>query len=179
MRNDRNLVSRSPSFKQAPDPIAPSTTARDAVGRRQMRIAFYECGAPVRQLDSGNRDRRIVERLEVGHRGTSPFDRAMVLLNNIVEGTCRFSLRRFDVPPGEIRTPGLLVRRLKSSLRQIPVIQGESKVRCVEYICRLLARKPLIDRAHAKRYSTRFSQQEMAALLTAASIKEQPDRPLL
>ena len=33
----------------------------------------------MRQLDSGNRDGRIVERLEAGHRGTAPFDRAMVL----------------------------------------------------------------------------------------------------
>ena len=44
-RNDRNLVSAIDKPKRAPDPIAPSATARDAVGRRQMRIAFYECGA--------------------------------------------------------------------------------------------------------------------------------------
>jgi hypothetical protein len=31
----------------------------------------------VRQLDSGNGDRRIVERREPGHRGTAPSDRAM------------------------------------------------------------------------------------------------------
>jgi hypothetical protein len=30
------------------------------------------------QLDSGNSDGRIVERLEAGHRGTAPLDRAMV-----------------------------------------------------------------------------------------------------
>jgi hypothetical protein len=32
-----------------------------------------------------NGDGRIVERLETGHRGAAPFDRAMVLLNYIVE----------------------------------------------------------------------------------------------
>jgi hypothetical protein len=35
----------------------------------------------MRELDSGNGDGRIVERLETGHRGAVPFDRAMVLLN--------------------------------------------------------------------------------------------------
>ena len=39
----------------------------------------------MRQRDSGNGDRRIVERLEAGHRGTAPFDRAMILFNNIIE----------------------------------------------------------------------------------------------
>jgi hypothetical protein len=34
----------------------------------------------VRQLDSGNGDGRIAERLKAGHGGTSPFDRSMVLL---------------------------------------------------------------------------------------------------
>jgi hypothetical protein len=35
----------------------------------------------MRELDSGNGDGRIVERPDTGHRGTAPFDRAMVLLN--------------------------------------------------------------------------------------------------
>jgi hypothetical protein len=39
----------------------------------------------MRELDSGNGDGRIAERLETGHRGAAPFDRAMVLLNYIVE----------------------------------------------------------------------------------------------
>src|SRR5437016_14278608 len=39
----------------------------------------------MRQLDSGDGDSCIVERLEAGHRGAVAFDRAMVLLNNIVE----------------------------------------------------------------------------------------------
>ena len=39
----------------------------------------------MRQLDSGNGNGGIVERLETGHRGTAAFDRAMVLLNYIVE----------------------------------------------------------------------------------------------
>ena len=47
-RNDRNLVSAIEKLKRAPDPIAPSTTARGAVGRRQMRTAVYECDAPAR-----------------------------------------------------------------------------------------------------------------------------------
>jgi hypothetical protein len=37
------------------------------------------------QLDSGDGDGRIVERLEAGHRGTAPFDRAMVLLDHILD----------------------------------------------------------------------------------------------
>lgn len=37
----------------------------------------------MRQLDSGNGDGCIVERLEAGHRSAAPFDRAMVLLNII------------------------------------------------------------------------------------------------
>ena len=50
----------------------------------------------VRQLDSGNGYGRIAERLKAGHGGTSPFDRAMVLLNNIVEVLAG---SYFDVPP--------------------------------------------------------------------------------
>jgi hypothetical protein len=50
----------------------------------------------VRQLDSGNGHGRIAERLKAGHGGTSPFDRAMVLLNNIVEV---LSSPYLDVPP--------------------------------------------------------------------------------
>src|SRR5271165_2554546 len=38
----------------------------------------------MRQLDSGNGNARIVERLEAGHRSTAPSDRAIVLVNNIV-----------------------------------------------------------------------------------------------
>ena len=39
----------------------------------------------MRQLDSGNGNGGIVERLETGHRGAAAFDRAMVLLNYVVE----------------------------------------------------------------------------------------------
>ena len=53
----------------------------------------------MRQLDSGNGDGRIVERLEAGHRGTAPFDRAMILLNDIVEVLAG---PYFDVPPPRI-----------------------------------------------------------------------------
>jgi aspartate decarboxylase len=45
---DRNLASAIDNLTRAPDPIAPSTTARGAVGRRQMRTAVYECDAPAR-----------------------------------------------------------------------------------------------------------------------------------
>src|ERR1700730_10636553 len=44
-QDDRKFVSAIDKLKRAPDPIAPSTTARDAVDRRQMRIAVYECDA--------------------------------------------------------------------------------------------------------------------------------------
>jgi len=36
------------------------------------------------QLDSGNDDDLLVERLEAGHRGTAVFGRAIVLLDHIV-----------------------------------------------------------------------------------------------
>jgi hypothetical protein len=50
----------------------------------------------MRQLDSGNRDGRIVKRPEAGHEGTAPFDCAMVLLDKIVEV---LACPDFDVPP--------------------------------------------------------------------------------
>ena len=50
----------------------------------------------MRQLDSGNSDGCIVERLEAGHPGTAAFYRAKVLLNNIVEVLAG---PHFDVPP--------------------------------------------------------------------------------
>jgi hypothetical protein len=40
----------------------------------------------MRQLDSGNGNGGIVERLETGHRGAAALDRAMVLLNYVLGG---------------------------------------------------------------------------------------------
>ncbi len=37
------------------------------------------------QLDSGNRDRSVGERLESVHRRSAALDRAVILLNDIVE----------------------------------------------------------------------------------------------
>jgi len=37
------------------------------------------------EFDSRKGDGRIAERLEAGHRGAAPFDRAMVLLDDIVK----------------------------------------------------------------------------------------------
>jgi hypothetical protein len=59
-----------------------------------MKIGVYEYDAP--QLDSGNRDGRIVKRPEGGNEGTAPFDCAMVLLSKIVEVLACPDL---DVPP--------------------------------------------------------------------------------
>jgi hypothetical protein len=39
----------------------------------------------MRELDSRNGDGGIVKRFETRHQGAAPFDRAMVLLNYIVE----------------------------------------------------------------------------------------------
>jgi hypothetical protein len=56
----------------------------------------------MRQLNSGNGDGHILERLEAGHRGAARFDRAMVLLNNIVQVPAGPYL---DVPPLRIFPP--------------------------------------------------------------------------
>jgi hypothetical protein len=48
------------------------------------------------QLDSGNRDRSVVERLESLHRRTAVLDRAVILLNDIVEVLAAPYLRRQD-----------------------------------------------------------------------------------
>ncbi len=47
-QNDRNLISAIDDLTRVPDPIAPSMTARVAVGRHQMRTVVYECDAPAR-----------------------------------------------------------------------------------------------------------------------------------
>ena len=46
-------------------------------------------------------DGRIVESLEAGHRGTTPFDRAMILPSNIVE---LLVAPYFEVPPLRMST---------------------------------------------------------------------------
>src|ERR1017187_9940986 len=40
---------------------------------------------PMRELDAGNRDRRVRERLESGHRRAASLDGAVVLLNQVVQ----------------------------------------------------------------------------------------------
>jgi hypothetical protein len=47
-QDDRNLVLIMDNFMRALDPIAPLTTDRGAVGRRQMRIAVCEYDAQAR-----------------------------------------------------------------------------------------------------------------------------------
>ena len=39
----------------------------------------------MRELNTGDRDRRALEALEAQHRRTPPLDRAMILLDNVVE----------------------------------------------------------------------------------------------
>ena len=62
----------------------------------------------MREFDSRNGDGRIVERLETGHRGAAPFDRAMVLFNNNCSGIGYSSLKRTstsDPPAAEAEGP--------------------------------------------------------------------------
>jgi hypothetical protein len=59
------------------------------------------------QLDTGDRDGRIRGRLEPSHRRTASFDRAMVLLNNIVEV---LASPHFDVTPARMLAPKQLQR---------------------------------------------------------------------
>src|ERR1022692_2003269 len=55
----------------------------------------------VGQLDSRDRDGRVLERLEASHRRTASLDRPMILLNQVVE---IFIRPHFDVPPARVFT---------------------------------------------------------------------------
>src|SRR5450759_4650741 len=57
---------------------------------------------PMGQLDAGNRDGRIRERLEPGHRRAPTLDGAMVLLDEVVQILVRPNL---DVPPARVLSP--------------------------------------------------------------------------
>src|ERR1017187_1062342 len=75
-----------------PRPAAAST----ATSTRELSLATAMC-----QLNSGNGDGRIRERLEPGHRCATPLDRAVVLLDQVVEVLVCTHL---DVPPARVFT---------------------------------------------------------------------------
>lgn len=57
----------------------------------------------MRQLDSGNRDSSVCERLETLHPRTAALDRAVILLNDIVEGLAGPHLSVFPLEHGSFR----------------------------------------------------------------------------
>src|SRR5450631_2949919 len=67
---------------RVPTPIPSSGTSHVAGVLCQTRIVLAN---PVGQLDADNRDGRVGERFEAGHRRTAPLDRAVVVLNQVVE----------------------------------------------------------------------------------------------
>jgi len=75
-----------------PRPAAAST----ATSKRELSLANAMC-----QLNSGNGDGRIRERFEPSHRCATPLDRAVVLLDQVVEVLVRAHL---DVPPARVFT---------------------------------------------------------------------------
>ena len=66
-------------------------TATTATPKRELLLANT-----VGEFDAGERNGRIVERLEASHRGAVPLDRAVVLLDDVVEILVRVN---FDVSP--------------------------------------------------------------------------------
>src|SRR5450755_660353 len=72
------------------------TAASTATSKKELSLANAMC-----QLNSGNGDGRIRERLEPSHRCATPLDRAVVLLDQIVEVRVRAHL---DVPPARVFT---------------------------------------------------------------------------
>src|ERR1039457_3971765 len=75
-----------------PRPAAASTDT----SKRELSLPNAMC-----QLNSGNGDGRIRERFEPSHRCATPLDRAVVLLDQVVEVLVRAHL---DVPPARVFT---------------------------------------------------------------------------
>src|ERR1019366_3356779 len=71
-------------------------TASTATSKRELSLANAMC-----QLNSGNGDGRIRERFEPSHRCATPLDRAVVLLDQVVEVLVCTHLH---VPPARVFT---------------------------------------------------------------------------
>jgi hypothetical protein len=84
---------------RVPSPIPLCATSHGADGHDRKRIALANS---VSELDAGECDRRVGERLEPGHRRAAPLDRAVVLLNELVEVLVR---PHFHVPPARMLAP--------------------------------------------------------------------------
>src|SRR5450755_1438625 len=69
-------------------------TASTATSKRELSLANAMC-----QLNSGNGDGRIRERLEPSHRRTASLDRPMILLDDVVQ---IFAGPHFDVTPARM-----------------------------------------------------------------------------
>jgi hypothetical protein len=72
-------------------------TATSATPKRELVLANA-----VGEFDAGERNGRVVERLEASHRGAAPLDRAVVLLDDVVEILVRAN---FDVSPTRMFAP--------------------------------------------------------------------------
>lgn len=93
------LCSRLPLLceSQCPFGLPRPATSSTTTTKRELSLAN-----PTGQLDPRNRDGCIRERLETRHRRTTSFDRAVVLLNQVVE---IFVRPHFDVFPARMLTP--------------------------------------------------------------------------
>jgi hypothetical protein len=100
----RPLFSRSPFLPEChhrfglPRP----TTAPTAAAKRELSLANS-----MGQLDAGDRDGCVRERLEPSHRRTASLDRPMILLDDVVQ---IFAGPHFDVTPARMLSAQLLWR---------------------------------------------------------------------
>ena len=72
-------------------------TATSATPKRELVLANA-----VGEFDAGERNGRVVERLEASHRGAAPLDRAVLLLDEVVKILVRAN---FDVSPTRMFAP--------------------------------------------------------------------------
>jgi hypothetical protein len=79
-----------------PPPFSLSGTAMARPPMPKRKLSFANT---VRELSAGDRDGRSRERLEPGHRRTTPLDRTMVLLDDLVQVLAG---PHFDVAPARV-----------------------------------------------------------------------------
>jgi hypothetical protein len=92
---------------QLPFVLSTPATAPTTPAERELPLANA-----VGQLDAGDRDGGIGERFEPGHRRTASLDRAVVLLNEVVE---ILVCANCDVPPAGMGVSGAMEQ--KTALR--------------------------------------------------------------
>jgi hypothetical protein len=76
--------------------IAHSAFSDQPRRRRPRQKRELSLANAMSKLDAGNRDDRVLERIETRHRRTASLDRPMILLNQVVQ---IFVRPHFDIPP--------------------------------------------------------------------------------